>query len=136
MASSPVARLSPVRLEYTSSSYVPSKVFLEGDGQQNAVHKTWLLSQSPGFGSRHLQDDTPFTLWNTDGSGFRYPTSQELSWILKRYDAIRVSISPPEIITYTNKPPKTVPYTVAALLARFVPEESTFNALYLEHSNR
>lgn len=62
-------------------------------------------------------------MWNTDGSGFRYPTSEEISWICRRYDATRISVGPPEIIIYTNKPPKIVLYTVAALLARFVPEE-------------
>lgn len=56
--------------------------------------------------------------------GFRYPTSEEISWIRRRYDAIRVSVWPPEIMIYINKPRKIVPYTVAALLAQFVSEES------------
>lgn len=97
---------------------------MEGHEQQGAVHKTSFKPQSPGFGSRHLGDNIPFTLCKTDGSGFRNPTSKEMSWIRRRYNAIQVSVSPPEITIYTNKPPKIVPYTVAALLARFVPEES------------
>lgn len=50
-----------------------------------------------------------------------------MTWILKRYGAIRISVSPPEILIYLNKPPKTVPYTMAALLARFVPAESNLH---------
>lgn len=50
-----------------------------------------------------------------------------MTWILKRDGAIRISVSHPEILIYTNKLPKTVPYTVAALLARFVPAESNLH---------
>lgn len=124
MTTSTTERLSPVNLNYSSPSYVPSKVFLEGHAQQSTVHKTSFRLQRPGFSSRHLEDDAPFTLWDTHGSGFRWPTSEEMDWIRNRYNASRVDFSPPDLMIYTNQPPKTVPYTVAALLARFVPEGS------------
>lgn len=50
-----------------------------------------------------------------------------MSWIRKRYNAGKVSVSPPDLMIYTDQPPKTIPYTVAALLARFVPENSSLH---------
>lgn len=51
--------------------------------------------------------------------------SDEMSWISNRYRASRVDFSHPYLIIYANQPPEIVPYTVAAVLARFLPEQST-----------
>lgn len=126
MANSTITRLSPVKLYYASPSYAPSKVFTEIQVKKGSTHKTCFKSQGPGFGSRHVNDDAPFTLWNTDSSGFRDPTAAETSWIHERYSANKIGFSPPDVLIYTNQPPKNVPYTVAGMLARFVPEDSTF----------
>lgn len=78
-----------------------------------------------GYGSRHLHDTAPFTLWNSDEHDFRPPTHIETSWILNRYRASTVYVEWPVLYVETNFPPNPVPVTVACVAVRFVPPSSS-----------
>lgn len=92
--------------------------------EQSTVQKTSLRPEKLKYGGGYVPDNAPFTLWDIDRSRTRDPTSQELSWIRKRYSANLVGFSPPDLLIHTNEPPKPLPLTVAGVRARFVPAES------------
>ena len=76
----------------------------------------------PGFGSRHIHDDAPFTLWNSVKFDIRYPTDEEWSWLFKRFDASRIDFDSTELTIATNTPLlQPVPLTIAGCLVRFLP---------------
>ncbi len=78
----------------------------------------------PGFGSRHVADDTPFTLWDCTNSDFRTPTDAEWNWLSKRFNASKIVLEFPDIIITTNVPqPQPIPLTVAGCLVRFIPPD-------------
>lgn len=120
-------RLSPVELHYTTPSYAPKSL-----RNPDSTQRSCLGFRKSGFGSRHLYDDAPFTLWKADDSGFRYPTSGELKWLDERYHADRIDLCPPDMLIHTQEPPELIPFTVAAMLVRFIPTAS--NPVYYDTS--
>jgi hypothetical protein len=40
-----------------------------------------------GFGSRHVEDTAPFSLWDQKTKDFRSPTKVERDWMFDRYSA-------------------------------------------------
>ena len=47
--------------------------------------------ENAGYGSRHVMDTAPFTLWDMEKGDFRMPTSFEEAWIRKTYSASSVT---------------------------------------------
>lgn len=74
-----------------------------------------------GFGSRHLHDTAPFSLWDQDEKEFRGPTNLERAWIFSCYHATAVDLHWPVIVIETACPPSPLPVTVACVAAIFVP---------------
>lgn len=74
-----------------------------------------------GFGSRHQDDNAPFTLWNSVDNDFRNMTEEERAWITRAYPGIVMFYhNGPSLIIYTLTPPVPVPVTVAGVAAYFV----------------
>lgn len=78
--------------------------------------------ENAGYGSRHVMDTAPFTLWDMEKGDFRMPTSLEDTWIRKTYSASSVTYNWPELIIETSNPPSPVPLTVACVTVIFLPE--------------
>ena len=78
--------------------------------------------ENAGYGSRHVMDTAPFTLWDMEKGDFRMPTSFEEAWIRKTYSASSVTYNWPELIIETSNPPSPVPLTVACVAVIFLPE--------------
>lgn len=95
-----------------ASSAVPAEVRFE--------RKAWETIEE-GFGSRHLCDSAPFTLWDQEKQYFRYPTPVEKSWIFGRYRATAIFVCWPVIVIETAEPPSPLPLTVGCVAAVFVP---------------
>ena len=74
-----------------------------------------------GYGSRHILDDVPFSLWDPETSDFRSPSRLEAQWIINRFHATAVTYSWPEMIIETPSPPNSITLTVASVAALFVP---------------
>ncbi|MCJ1462977.1 hypothetical protein MMC07_001581 [Pseudocyphellaria aurata] len=82
--------------------------------------KAWTKIEE-GFGSRHLHDTAPFSLWDQDEYDFRGPTSNETAWISRSYNATAIDLFWPMIIIETETPPSPLPVTVGCVAALFVP---------------
>lgn len=80
----------------------------------------WVTTDD-GYGSKHVADTAPFTLWDSTHQGFRHPTVSERQWIISTFSATRLTIAWPEIFIETPLPPTPVPLTVACVPCLFVP---------------
>lgn len=103
--------LTPSRAA-TAPSAIPAQVRFE--------RKVWETIEE-GFGSRHLCDSAPFTLWDKEKQDFRHPTPIEKNWIVRRYNATAISVRWPVILIETAEPPSPLPLTVGCVAAVFVP---------------
>lgn len=103
--------LSPLILS-RASAVPPAKVRFE---------RTAWETIEEGFGSRHLCDSAPFTLWDKEKQDFRHPTPIEKNWIVSRYRATAISVRWPIIVIETAEPPSPLPLTVECIAAVFVP---------------
>lgn len=74
-----------------------------------------------GFGSRHLEDTAPFSLWNKERNECCGPTEIQRSWILTRYKASAIHLDWPIVIIETAVAPSPLPVTVGCVAALFVP---------------
>lgn len=122
-----VSRFFPVKLTPKRPGYSPVSSPLlysqAGVGNPNVPTSRFYETQ-PGFGSRHIADDAPFTLWNSTDSVFRTPSDAEWAWIQKRFGASKIFLEFPDIIITTDVPQaQPIPLTVAGCLARFVPPD-------------
>lgn len=102
---------------------MPAKLEIVSSNSEPELHRSALKFEKPGFGSRHVHDDAPFTLWQADNSGIRSPSSEELKWIEERYQADRIDFGAPDMMIHTRQPPQPMPFTLAAMLVRFIPTE-------------
>jgi hypothetical protein len=102
---------SPLTLSHDSEDAVPSSIF---------KRKAWTTIED-GFGSRHVEDTAPFSLWDQKTKDFRSPTKVETGWIFDRYSARGITILWPILIIETEHPPSPLPLTVACVAALFVP---------------
>ena len=97
----------------TVTSISPVKLIPERPG--------YFRELQPEFGSRHITEDAPFTLWDFISSDFRTPTDAEWNWLRKRFNASYIVFEFPDIIITTNVPqPQPIPLTVAGCLVRFI----------------
>ncbi|RPB21875.1 hypothetical protein L211DRAFT_409056 [Terfezia boudieri ATCC MYA-4762] len=74
-----------------------------------------------GYGSHHMLDDAPFSLWDPEIYDFRSPSHLETQWIINRFHATAVTYSWPEMVIETHFPPSPISLTVASVAALFVP---------------
>lgn len=75
-----------------------------------------------GFGSRHVDDNAPFNLWDEDKHDFRKATESEIAWITQTFPGVEgIYLNGPTIQIQTSSPPKPVPITIAGVAALFVP---------------
>ena len=107
---------SPLTRTHDSEASVPSSIF---------QRKAWTKIEE-GFGSRHLEDTAPFSLWDQERKEFRGPTDIEKSWIFSRYQATAIHLDWPIVIIETEYPPSPLPVTVGCVAALFVPPPNPF----------
>ena len=104
-----------------SPSPSPSQPQFNTHSQSQRPHL--FTTKNPGFGSRHVYDSAPFSLWEHEATTFREPIALELDWMLSTYRAKAIHVNLPDIIIRTNQPPANIPLTVGGALVRFVPED-------------
>jgi hypothetical protein len=92
------------------------------------------LAPAPSYGSRHIHDTAPFSLWVEDSHDFRYPTKDELAYIQKTYNAAAIMVAFPVLVIETDTPPKPVPLTVGCTLTHFVEVGSKVNPRPIWHN--
>ena len=120
-----VTRLSPVKLIPERPGYTQTPALFS-----HIQATSHFREIAPGFGSRHVADDAPFTLWDSTKSDFRTPTDAEWTWISERYRSSNVVFEFPDIIITTDVPPhQPIPLTVAGCLARFIPPDVTLQSV-------
>lgn len=90
---------SPLTRTHDSDAFVPSSIF---------QRKAWTKIEE-GFGSRHLEDTAPFSLWDQGRKEFRGPTDIEKAWIFSRYQATAIHLDWPIVIIETEYPPSPLP---------------------------
>ena len=120
-----VTRQSPVKLSLREPVFVSSSSPHkdQSQSQSQSQRPRLFMTQSPGFGSRHVHDTAPFSLWDYESTTFREPLAHELDWIFATYRAKAVHVILPDIIIRTDRPPTEIPLTVGGALVRFVPED-------------
>ncbi|KAL9610229.1 MAG: hypothetical protein Q9167_005051 [Letrouitia subvulpina] len=125
-----VARLSPVKISLRQPVYVPSSSPSEGSESQSSTQNQpqpqnhrpqHFRTQNPGWGSRHIHDNAPFSLWDHNNTTFRNPSNHEIDWIFDTYQPKAVHIGPPDIFVDTEHPPTKIPLTLGGALVRFAP---------------
>jgi len=105
---------------YTGSRCLDSEAPPKSAAQSHAHPDPISRWQGRGFGSRHINDDIPFSLWSEDGQKFRDATVEEMRYIQRKFDAEKLSFVNHLIIIETSKPPQPVPLTVGCTPAIFV----------------
>lgn len=116
-----VTRLSPIKISLRQPAYVPTPSPQNDQSQSQRPHH--FTTQNPGFGSRHVHDKAPFSLWDYESTTFREPFALELDWMFATYRAKAIHVSLPDIIISTDQPPTEIPFTLGGALVRFVPED-------------
>lgn len=74
-----------------------------------------------GHGSRHIDDDAPFSLWVAQKGIFRKTTAEENRWILDQYQSPEFYSRADRIFIYTPNPPTPVPLTLGCVPVVFLP---------------
>lgn len=74
-----------------------------------------------GFGARHINDAFPFYLWEHDNQRYRFPSRDEIKYLIDLYQATSVEYADCLFTVRTPSPPKPVPLTLAGVPAIFVP---------------
>jgi hypothetical protein len=121
-------RASPVKVILPPSPwFVQNPSTDEAQRASDTAHETRFKFKQPGFGSRHIYDDAPFTLWDAAKSEYRNLLDGEAQWISERYKARRVLLNLPDIFIQTSSPPDPIPLTVAAAVVRFYPLDITMH---------
>ena len=108
----------------------------EPDSSSFRAKSSWI--SNCGYGSRHISDLAPFSLWDDSRQEFRLPTEPEMEWIFKTFRPTSVGFFWPEIVIETPVPPSPVPLTVACVTAIFTPSDDDSTALVtqtLSYSN-
>ena len=116
-------RKSPVKISLPQPAYVSSSNPHNDQSQSQSQRPHLFTTQNPGFGSRHVHDRAPFSLWDYESTTFREPLARELDWMFATYRARAIHVNLPDIIITTNRPPTEIPLTVGGALVRFVPED-------------
>lgn len=117
--STTVARISPIKLTPERPGYTQTPALVS---HVQAISR--FREIKPGFGSRHIADDAPFTLWDSTNFDFRTPIDAEWDWLRKRFNASKIVFEFPDVILTTNvPPPPPIPLTIAGCLVRFIPPD-------------
>ena len=80
-------------------------------------------TQKSGFGSRHVHDRAPFSLWDHEFATIGEPFNHELDWMSATYRPKAIYVCLPDINIRKDLPPTEIPLTVGGALIRFVPED-------------
>ncbi len=118
-------RASPVKL--VSPRYVQNLTMGVDQGNPASAHTAQFKFKQPGFGSRHIHDDAPFSLWDAAKEEYRDLLDDEAKWISTRYSATRILVDLPDIFIQTGSPPDPIPLTLAAAVVRFYPLDLTIH---------
>ena len=120
-----VTRKSPVKIALRQPAYVPDlKRYIDQSQSQSQSQRPPLLkTQNPGFGSRHVYDRAPFSLWDYESTTFREPLKHELDWMFATYGARVIHVHLPDLIIRTDQPPTEMPLTIGGALVRFLSED-------------
>jgi len=122
-----VTRNSPVKISLRKPVYVPRssphKDQSPSQSQSQSQRPQPFTTQNPGFGSRHVHDSAPFSLWDHESAAFREPRANELDWMFATYRARAIHVDLPDIIIRTDQPPTEIPLTIGGALVRFIPED-------------
>ena len=118
-------RISPVKVTFRQPVYVssPSPSKDQTESQPQTERPQLFTTRTPGFGSRHVYDRAPFSLWERESASFRGLLPHEQEWIFTTYRATAIHISFPDITIQTNHPPTEIPLTLGGALVRFLPED-------------
>jgi len=117
--STTVTRVSPIKLIPERPGYTQTPALFSH--VQPISH---FREIKPGYGSRHISDDAPFTLWDPTNSDFHTPTDAQWAWISERFNASKIIFESPDIIITTIVPPtQPIPLTIAGCLVRFIPPD-------------
>lgn len=134
-------RLSPVQQLQTRSPYTDfyTRALTNPLRLQPAVtstgsthgHPEPMRWQNPGgWGSRHMNDCAPFSLWTEHERRFRSPNAVERAWIRSVYGNGIISLSGWFMCIETKSPPQPIPFTLGCMPVYFVaPGESHLEAL-------
>ncbi len=122
-----VTRNSPVKISLRKPVYVPRsnphKDQSPSQCQCQSQRPQLFTTQNPGFGSRHVHDSAPFSLWDHESAAFREPRANELDWMFATYRARAIYVHLPDIMIRTDQPPTEIPLTIGGALVRFIPED-------------
>lgn len=120
-----ITRNSPVKVTLRQPVYVssPSPHTDQSKSQSQSERPRLFTTQNPGFGSRHVYDRAPFSLWDYESETFREPLARELNWMFETFRARTIDVDLPDIIIHTGRPPTEIPLTTGGALVRFVPED-------------
>ncbi|WEW59245.1 hypothetical protein PRK78_004714 [Emydomyces testavorans] len=88
--------------------------------RQESLHPRWKTLKQ-GYGSRHIFDIAPFSLWDDANQCFRNPKKDESQWIFAHYRAKQIRLEYPIVLIVTDTVPNPLPLTVACVAVRFVP---------------
>lgn len=72
------------------SPLTPSRAAVASSAKVIFERKAWETIEE-GFGSRHLYDSAPFTLWDKEKQDFRHPSPIEKNWMFSCYRATAIS---------------------------------------------
>jgi hypothetical protein len=122
---SPLGQALDLEVESQPSAKAQSSSQIQSQSQSQSLphaHPDPPRWQGPrGFGTRHINDRSPFSLWNEEKQDFRKATTQEKISIVKTYNAERLEFHDYLMVIETSNPPKPVPLTVACIPTIFVP---------------
>ncbi|MCJ1347970.1 hypothetical protein MMC31_006200 [Peltigera leucophlebia] len=73
-----------------------------------------------GYGSRHVHDKAPFSLWNESDRRFHSPTSNQRAWIIANFSVRGMGWMLHFMYIETDQPPEPVPLTLGCMPVLFV----------------
>ena len=83
-----------------------------------------------GFGSRHIHDRAPFSLWKEEARRFSFPSPEQRQYIFNAFHAVSFEFRGWLLVIKTSNPPSpVVPLTVGCCPAIFVPPDYTHKYL-------
>ncbi|CAG8122893.1 unnamed protein product [Penicillium salamii] len=78
------------------------------------------VESSGGWGARHINDTAPFTLWDDTNRRFRWPSTEEWTWIQGKFGSGNVDFNGWLMCFEIDSPSKLIQFTLGTLLVIFV----------------
>ncbi|KAL8871705.1 MAG: hypothetical protein Q9174_002524 [Haloplaca sp. 1 TL-2023] len=120
-------RLSPevvtVRQASPYTNYASPLVIPTGQPVPPKINSDQGWTGSKGYGSRHVHDDAPFTLWDSNRHDFRLPGEQEYDWFGEKFPHSVIRTRWPILVIETNTPPWPLPLTIGGVAVKFIPPQ-------------